>query len=39
MASAKQSIPFPVFSQLHTRTEPITQLELELFLATVRRRS
>jgi hypothetical protein len=33
MASAKQSIPFPVFSQLHTRTEPITQLELELFLS------
>jgi hypothetical protein len=32
MASAKQSIPFPVFSQLH-RTEPITQLELELLLS------
>jgi hypothetical protein len=33
MASAKQSIPFPVFSQLHTRTESVTQLEIELFIS------
>jgi hypothetical protein len=31
--SSERPIPFPVFSQLHDRTEPVTQLELELFLS------
>ena len=31
--SSEGPIPFPVFAPLHDRTEPITQLELELFLS------